>query len=72
MKLKLGWIDSYYVWQIDDGGRLVMQEFDGVNSHQLMPAAKGYDVLLTQDSRYIYSFSVDGETVTLQRLSMTI
>ncbi|OYX43393.1 hypothetical protein B7Y94_01640 [Candidatus Saccharibacteria bacterium 32-49-12] len=69
---KLRWIDSYYVWQIDDGGKLLMQEFDGVNSHQLMPAAKGYDVLLTQDSRYIYSFSVDGETVTLQRLSMTI
>ncbi len=69
----LRWIDTYHPWDIDDSGHLVMQEFDGVNAYRLMPAASGYDVLLTQDDRYIYSFVVtEDSTVQLQRLSMTI
>lgn len=69
----LRWIDTYHPWDIDESGHLVMQEFDGVNAYRLMPVASGYDVLLTQDDRYIYSFVADEDSVVrLQRLSMTI
>jgi hypothetical protein len=51
----------------------MMQEFDGVNTYELMPANASYDVLLTQDGKYIYGF-VKNETgaVELVQLAMTI
>lgn len=68
----LRWLDSYHVWQIDAAGQLTMQEFDGVNSYGLMSVAPGYDALLTTDGRFVYGFTKNGDTVTLNRLSMTI
>lgn len=67
------WLDEYHVWQVNDSGTLMMQEFDGVNTYELMPANASYDVLLTQDGKYIYGF-VKNETgaVELVQLAMTI
>lgn len=68
----LRWLDSYYVWQVDEQGDVVMQEFDGVNTHELMPATRGYDALLTSDGRYVYSFVRSDDGVRLQRLAMVL
>lgn len=70
---KINWLDEYHVWQVDETGHLIMQEFDGINSHQLMPAEAGQDVVLTSDNKYIYGFAKkeDGKT-ELRRLYMTI
>ena len=67
------WLDDYHVWRVNGAGMLVMQEFDGVNSYELMPVSSGYTALLTHDGKYIYSFvkNEDG-TVILKRLAMTV
>lgn len=68
----LEWMTSYHVWQVDDQGMLVMQEFDGMNSHALMPSSIGSDVVLTSDSRYIYSLVTNElDETELRQLSMT-
>lgn len=69
------WLDDYHIWQVDEAGVMMMQEFDGVNSHHLMGLDGQYDALLTSDGRFIYTFdspSDDQSTVTLKRLRMTI
>lgn len=68
------WLDPYHVWQINDTGKLVMQEFDGINTQVLVPATTGFDVLLTSDSKYLYYLRQNPETkaVALERMSMTI
>lgn len=73
--LPVEWVDRYHVWQIDEASNVLMQEYDGVNSHSLMAAARGYDVLLTQDGRFMYAFGGDTEGrdgVSLRRLHMTV
>jgi len=67
------WLDDHHVWQIDESGQLIIQEFDGVNSNQLMPVSSGYDVVLTKDGRYVYGFlNNDSASVELRQLSMVI
>lgn len=67
------WLDGYHIWQIDDMGELVMQEFDGVNSHKLVAIIEGYDVVLTPDGKYIYGFYANEDgSIELRRLAMTI
>lgn len=69
------WLDDYHIWQTDETNAMVMQEFDGVNSHRLMNIANQYDALLTPDGRFIYAFdnSVDDPSaVILKRLHMTV
>ena len=69
------WLDDYHVWQADEAGMMVMQEFDGVNSHQLMSIASQYDALLTSDGKFVYAFDYPADdlgTVALKRLHMTI
>lgn len=66
------WIDDYHLWQITANGQLEMREFDGVNSHELM-AVSGYEVLLTSNERFIYSFvKNDDGSLSLRRLAMTV
>ena len=67
------WLDEYHIWRVNNTGMLLMQEFDGVNSYELMPIDGRYTALLTHDGRYVYGF-IRGEdgNVTLQRLSMTV
>ena len=69
----VGWLDQYHVWQVNESGKLIMQEFDGVNSYELLPADVTYDAVLTHDGRSLYAYTKD-ETglVTLWRLAMTI
>ncbi len=67
------WLDGYYTWQVDGEGQLQMEDFDGVNSYQLMPMSTGFDVVLTQDGKYIYGFvKNEAGAVELVQLAMTI
>lgn len=68
----IDWLDKFHVWTVQDGA-LVMQEFDGGNKHELVPATAGYDTALSQDERFIYYFhkAADG-TVQLRVLYMTV
>lgn len=67
------WLDQYHVWQVNESGVLTMQEFDGVNSYELLPANATYDAVLTQDGKSLYVCTKD-ETglATLWRLAMTV
>lgn len=69
----LRWLGTHHIWQIDESSKLVMQEFDGLNTYRLMPVSHGYDVLISHDNKYLYGFhlSEDG-MVELRRLSMTL
>lgn len=65
------WLDEYHLWQIDETGHMVMQEFDGLNPNQLLAVSSGFDTLLTQDGKYIYGFVTTAEhVVELRRLAM--
>lgn len=72
-KSPIGWLTNYHIWQVDDNGYLVMQEFDGMNGHDMMPADVRYDAILTRDNKYMYSLVV-GESgeLELRQLSMVI
>lgn len=66
----LKWLDNFHVWHVDETGQLLIQEFDGANSHKLLPALSSYDATLSSDGKYIYSFSEKDGALQLQRLSM--
>lgn len=68
---KLAWLDKFHLWNIEKG-KLLLQEFDGVNKHELVSATAGYDVALSQDEKYIYYFAGSGGQIRLHRLNMTI
>ncbi len=65
----VGWLDDYHIWQITEDGWLLMQEFDGSNSHDLMRAS-GFDVALGNSEKYIYGLKSSGGLVELKRLHM--
>jgi len=70
---QLQWLDDFYLWTSDDQQNLVMQEFDGLNAHSLIRFSDSYDVALSQNGRYIYSFlRFPNGTVQLRQLNMRV
>lgn len=65
------WLDDYHIWNIRDG-KLIMEEFDGVNANELFPATPGFDATLSQDRKFTYGFvkKAKGTEVELRRLDM--
>ena len=49
-----------------------MQEFDGLNTVELMPSSADYDSLLTNDGKYVYSWLSSDGVLELRRMSMSI
>ena len=68
----VSWLDGYHITQVDGSGLRIMQEFDGLNTAQLMPSSADYDSLLTNDGKYLYSWLSSDGVLELRRLSMTI
>ena len=68
----LEWLDTAYIWSVNDG-YLSIREFDGANSHVIMPMESGFDATLSQNGRFIYGIakSADG-TYQLQRVQMIL
>ena len=67
----LGWLARGYLWSINDS-KLTIRQFDGTNVHELGSALVGYDAVMTEDLRYIYSFCQTNEGFQLQRIKMII
>ena len=65
-------LDGYHITQVDGSGLRIMQEFDGLNTAQLMPSSADYDSLLTNDGKYLYSWLSSDGVLELRRMSMTI
>ena len=68
----LTWLDAAHVWSVYDG-YLSIREFDGGNSHVIMPMEPGFDATLSQNGRFLYGIakSADG-TYQLQRVQMIL
>jgi hypothetical protein len=68
----IDWLNNNYLWSIVDG-QLVIREFDGTNISTINSAVSGHDVVLTSNSRFIYSIGYsDEEGLFLQRVSLVI
>jgi hypothetical protein len=69
--LSVKWLDNNYIWSNRDGN-LTIREFDGANMHIINPIINGQDVVLTGNSRYIYSFDKSSTGYQLQRVRMIL
>lgn len=65
------WLDSYHIW-LDAGGTLQMKEFDGANQRDINSVAPGFDALITQNGKYLYSIGVSGKGYQLQRVKLIL
>lgn len=68
----LTWLDNAYLWAVYDG-YLSIREFDGTNSHVIMPMEPSFDATLSQNGRFLYGIakSTDG-TYQLQRVQLIL
>lgn len=52
----LQWLDGYIAWSTV-GGELTIADFDGANTHDIMPAVDGLDATLSPNGKYLYAFT---------------
>lgn len=67
----LRWLDTAYLMN-DDGGTLVMRDFDNANSYDIMPVAPGFGSTLSQNGRFIYAMNKTDTGFQLQRVTMIL
>ena len=67
----LRWLDNAYLWAIYDG-QLSIREFDGLNTHVIMPMEPGFDATLSQNGKYIYGIAKNKTGYQLQRVTMIL
>ena len=68
---KLRWIDSYSVYNVEDG-QLILREFDGANRHAILPADSRFASSLDQDDTYMYAVAATDKGYALQRVRMIL
>lgn len=61
----LGWLDDFN-FVTSTGGKLRMYEFDGTNQHDLLPVVATMPASVSDNNRYLYSFSPSPTGVALQ------
>lgn len=67
----LSWLDTAHLWN-DDGGTLMMRDFDGSNVYSIMAVTPGFDASLSQNGRYFYAVGTSDKGIHLQRVKMII
>jgi hypothetical protein len=68
----LQWLDQAHYWNVYNG-TVYMRDFDGTNVHDIMTAAPGFDVSLSQNGRYFYTVAQDPDgSYHLQRIRMIL
>lgn len=67
----LKWLDDAYLWAVYDG-HLSIREFDGANTHVIMPMEPGFDATLSQNGKYLYGIAKSAEGYQLQRVTMIL
>jgi hypothetical protein len=65
----LNWLDDYMLWT-DKGGQLVIYDFDGDNKRQVQKVEPGFKVLLSDNSKWLYSVSKTASGRDLRRFKM--
>jgi hypothetical protein len=67
----LQWLDDAYLWAVYDG-HLSIREFDGTNTHVIMPMEPGFDATLSQNGKYLYGIAKNANGYQLQRVTMIL
>ncbi len=67
----LKWLDTAHLWN-DDGGSLVMRDFDGSNVYSIMTVEPGFDAGLSQNGRFFYAVGKNDSGYHLQRVKMIL
>ncbi len=67
----LRWLDEAHLWN-DDGDTLVMRDFDGANSHSIMPVTSGFGVTLSTNGKFMYAVGKTDSGYQLQRVRMIL
>lgn len=67
----LRWLDRAHVWN-DDGGNLVMRDFNGINAHTIMQVAPGFDASLSQNGRFMYGVGKTSTGYHFQRVKLQL
>ena len=67
----LRWLDDAHVWN-DDGGTLMMRDFNGSNVYSIMTVTPGFEAGLSQNGRFFYAIGSDEKGFSLQRVKMIL
>lgn len=67
----LEWLDDYYLWT-DAGDKLLIVEFDGQNSRQIVGVVQGHTVSLSQNGRSLFSFTTSDAGAIMQSSRMVV
>jgi len=67
----LRWLDAAHLWN-DDGGTLVMRDFNGANVFPVMKVAPGFGAGLSQNGRFFYAIGATDNGYQLQRVTMIL
>ncbi len=68
---ELRWLDKYHFY-VTSGTDLQVMEFDGANPHSITPLATDFDVVQSDDGRFIYSLQKTDVGFALQRSRMIL
>ena len=67
----LAWLDGAHLWN-DDGGKLLMRDFNDINTFEIMEVESGFDARLSQNGRFFYAVGRGDEGYHLQRVRMIL
>lgn len=67
----LKWLDPNHLWN-DDGGTLVMRDFNGINVYEIMTVESGFGAGLSQNGRFFYGVGKSDNGYHLQRVKMIL
>lgn len=69
---KIHWVDDFILWSVGANGKLIMQEFDGMNTHEMLAVNKDLGAALSSNQRYMYGLINDASgLITLHKTNMT-
>ena len=55
-----------------NSGKMAIQEYDGTNFHELLPADKKIGIVLSSNQRYVYALAADASgKLVLSKMNMT-
>ncbi len=67
----LAWLDDAHLSVVYDGS-MTMRDFDGSNSHAIMPSVAGFDTTLSQNGKYMYGVNNTDGRFRLERVTMIL
>lgn len=67
---ELHWLDDFHLWSVNAAGKMIMQEFDGANRHELLKVDVAFGARLSSNQRYIYAILGPSGKLTLSKMNM--